>query len=59
VPVPGGRGQQGSAATIAPFTEGYADSGVERVVLPADTEASDPLAALDRLVALTTGRPVR
>lgn len=32
---------------------GYAQLDVERVVFPVDTEASDPLAALDHLVALT------
>ncbi|MFS8201666.1 LLM class F420-dependent oxidoreductase [Streptomyces sp. CWNU-52B] len=32
---------------------GYEEAGVERIVFPLDTEAPDPLAALDGLVALT------
>lgn len=32
---------------------GYSEAGVERVVLPLDTEAPDPLADLDRLAGLT------
>ncbi|MET0702581.1 MAG: LLM class F420-dependent oxidoreductase [Mycobacterium sp.] len=38
----------------AGFVAGYAELDVERVVFPVDTEAADPLADLDRLVALTT-----
>jgi probable F420-dependent oxidoreductase len=38
----------------AKLVAGYAKLDVERVVFPVDTEAADPLAALDQLVALTT-----
>ena len=34
--------------------DGYVEAGVERIVLPIDTEAPDLLANLDRLVTLTT-----
>ncbi|CAN5783743.1 LLM class F420-dependent oxidoreductase [soil metagenome] len=37
----------------AQVVAGYTQLDVERVVFPVDTEASDPLAALDQLVALT------
>jgi probable F420-dependent oxidoreductase len=37
----------------AQIVAGYAGIGVERVVFPVDTEASDPLATLDHLVTLT------
>ena len=37
----------------AQLVAGYAKIDVERVVLPTDTEASDPLASLDHLAALT------
>ncbi|MGH3640276.1 MAG: LLM class F420-dependent oxidoreductase [Mycobacterium sp.] len=37
----------------AAIVAGYTQLDVERVVFPVDTEASDPLAVLDRLVALT------
>lgn len=38
----------------ADVVAGYGRLDVERVVFPTDTEASDPLTALDHLVALTT-----
>ena len=38
----------------ADVVAGYGNLGVERIVFPVDTEASDPLTALDHLVALTT-----
>jgi probable F420-dependent oxidoreductase len=37
----------------AELIAGYAQLDVERIVFPVDTEASDPLAALDHLVGLT------
>ncbi|MFC9118921.1 LLM class F420-dependent oxidoreductase [Streptomyces sp. NPDC057067] len=37
----------------AEIVDGYEQAGVERIVFPLDTEATDPLAALDELVALT------
>ncbi|MER5553120.1 LLM class F420-dependent oxidoreductase [Streptomyces sp. NPDC002793] len=40
-------------AAEAEIVNGYGQAGVERIVFPLDTEATDPLADLDELVALT------
>lgn len=39
-------------AAEAEIVNGYGQAGVERIVFPLDTEATDPLADLDELVAL-------